>query len=95
MSDEVIMSDEKTIMDETARLMNLIGSIEETARVNELKLTDVEMSTLEKAKLRLREIEIADRDEVQRVINDSILAGEGLFLKEQYREIVVEKKKEE
>lgn len=91
MGKEIIMSDERTIMEETAKLMNLIESIEEKIRINELKLTDVEMSALEKAKLRLSEIEKVNQEVIQRNINDSLDRGEGLFEKSQYKEI----KKEE
>ncbi|MBA7676806.1 hypothetical protein ES703_85051 [subsurface metagenome] len=93
MSNEIIMSDEETIMRETAKLMDLIGSIEEKVRVNDLQLTEVEQTTLEKAKLRLSEIEKDNREEIQQQINDSLDRGEGIFLKEQYREI--KEKKEE
>ena len=79
--------DERTIMEETARLIALIGSIEEKIRVSELKLTETETIALDRAKLRLSELEKVDADELQRIINDSIDNNEGFFKKEQYREI--------
>jgi hypothetical protein len=91
MGKEIIMSDERTIMEETAKLMNLIESIEEKIRISELELTEVEMSALEKAKLRLSEIEKANQEVIQKQINDSLDRGEGIFEKSQYKEI----KKEE
>lgn len=87
MSNEIVMSDDREIMEETAKLMNLIGSIEEKVRVNELELTETEKVTLEKAKLRLSELEKADAKELQRIINDSIEAGEGLFPDSKKKEI--------
>ena len=79
--------DERTIMEETARLMNLIESIEEKVRVSELKMTETETIALDRAKLRLSELEKADAKELQRIINDSIEAGEGFFPKEKFKEI--------
>jgi uncharacterized lipoprotein YehR (DUF1307 family) len=83
--------DERTIMEETARLMNLIESIEEKIRVSEVKMTETETIALDRAKLRLSELEKADAKELQRIINDSIEKSEGLFPKEAFKEI----KKEE
>jgi len=85
------IEDERTIMEETARLMNLIESIEEKIRVSEVKMTETETIALDRAKLRLSELEKADAKELQRIINDSIEKSEGLFPKEAFREI----KKEE
>ena len=87
MGKEIIMSDERTIMEETAKLMNLIESIEEKIRISELELTEVEMSALEKAKLRLSEIEKANQEVIQRNINDSLDKNEGLFSESQRKEI--------
>ena len=84
--------DERTIMEETARLIALIESIEEKIRVSELKLTETETIALDRAKVRLSELEKVDADELQRIVNDSIDKNEGFFKKEQYREI---KEKEE
>ena len=81
------IEDERTIMEETARLMNLIESIEEKIRVSEVKMTETETITLDRAKLRLSELEKADARELQRIINDSIEAGEGFFPKEKFKEI--------
>ena len=79
--------DERTIMEETARLMSLIESIEEKIRVSEVKMTETETIALDRAKLRLSELEKADAKELQRIINDSIEAGEGFFPKEKFKEI--------
>ena len=79
--------DERTIMEETARLIALIESIEEKIRVSELKLTETETIALDRAKLRLSELEKVDADELQRIVNDSITKGEGFFEQSQYREI--------
>ena len=79
--------DERTIMEETARLMSLIESIEEKIRVSEVKMTETETIALDRAKLRLSELEKADAKELQKIINDSIEAGEGFFPKEKFKEI--------
>jgi len=79
--------DERTIMEETARLMNLIESIEEKIRVSEVKMTETETIALDRAKLRLSELEKADAKELQRIINDSIELGEGLFPDSKKKEI--------
>jgi len=81
------IEDERTIMEETARLMNLIESIEEKIRVSEVKMTETETIALDRAKLRLSELEKADAEELQRIINDSIEQNEGFFPKEAFREI--------
>ena len=79
--------DERTIQEETQRLMDIIESIEEKMRINEVKLTETETTALDRAKLRLSELEKADAKELQRIINDSIEKSEGLFPKEAFREI--------
>ena len=77
---------------EGERLLNLISDIEEKLGIlsedeDGIMLTETEKISLERAKLRLSEIEKSNADELQRIINDSIEAGEGFFPKEQYREI--------
>ena len=80
--------DERTIAEESQRLMDIISSIEEKLRLNtEVTLSETETIALDRAKLRLSEIEKADKEELQRVINDSIELNEGLFPKEAFREI--------
>ena len=80
--------DERTIAEESQRLMDIISSIEEKLRLNdEVKLSETETIALDRAKLRLSELEKADAKELQRIINDSIEAGEGLFLDSQKKEI--------
>jgi len=80
--------DERTIAEESQRLMDIISSIEEKLRLNtEVTLSETETIALDRAKVRLSEIEKADKEELQRVINDSIELNEGLFPKEAFREI--------
>jgi len=80
--------DERTIAEESQRLMDIISSIEEKLRLNdEIKLSETETIALDRAHLRLSEIEKADAEELQRIINDSIEKGEGFFPKEAFREI--------
>ena len=80
--------DELTIAQETQRLMGIISEIEEKLRLDTtIKLSETETIALDRAKLRLSELEKADATELQRIINDSIEAGEGLFPKEAFREI--------
>jgi len=92
------MSEGLTIKEESQRLMDIISDIEEKLGLHkeeygesEVALTETEKISLERAKLRLSAIERAEKEIVQRNINDSIEKGEGLFPKEMYREI----KKEE
>lgn len=80
--------DERTIAEESQRLMDIISSIEEKLRLNdEVKLSETETIALDRAKLRLSELEKADAKELQRIINDSIEQNEGFFPKEKFREI--------
>jgi len=90
------MSNEKelTTQEETQRLMDIISDIEEKIRVSseenlnaKVVLSDTETIALDRAKLRLSELEKADAKELQRIINDSIEAGEGFFPKEKFKEI--------
>jgi len=79
---------------EYERLLNIISDIEEKIRVSseenlnaKVVLSDTETIALDRAKVRLSELEKADAKELQRIVNDSIEKNEGLFPKEQYREI--------
>ena len=79
--------DERTIKEETQRLMDIIESIEEKLRLDKVKLSETETIALNRAKLRLSELEKADAKELQRIINDSIEAGEGFFPESEKKEI--------
>ena len=80
--------DERTIAEESQRLMDIISSIEEKLRLNtEVTLSETETIALDRAKVRLSEIEKADKRELQRIINDSIEAGEGFFPESKKKEI--------
>lgn len=82
------IEDELTIQEESQRLMDIIAGIEEKLRLHtEIKFSETETIALDRAKLRLSEIEKADAKELQRIINDSIEAGEGFFPKEKFKEI--------
>lgn len=82
------IEDELTIQEESQRLMDIIAGIEEKLRLHtEIKFSETETIALNRAKLRLSELEKADAKELQRIINDSIEKGEGLFPKEAFREI--------
>jgi len=94
------MSEKKelTPQEETQRLLDIISDIEEKLGLNaedsggrNVMLTETEKISLERLRLRLSEIEKIEKNEIQRLVNDSINANEGIFQKEQYREI----KKEE
>jgi len=81
---------------ETERLLGIISDVEKKLGLEkefefkddgQIVLTETEKIAVERVKLRLSEIEKAEKDELQRIINDSLDMNEGLFLESQRKEI--------
>ncbi len=60
------MSNEITIEQEIERLMDTIEVLEEKMRISEVRLSDEQMNALEVAKVKLSELEAAEKKEVER-----------------------------
>ncbi len=60
------MSNEITIEQEIEMLMDTIEVLEEKMRISEVRLSDEQMNALEAAKVKLSELEAAEKKEVER-----------------------------